>query len=132
MCALPAFWTGILYDNDIINIVWDHVKKWKFEEIEDLYSQVRSNGLNSKTPQGEDLINFTKKFLIILIKVFRKEKFLKTTRTSQFFKNLCLILLILENRLQSFGLIDLLMIGLVTLICYIKQITFENEEFAIN
>ena len=26
-CAPPVFWTGILYDNDIINIVWDHVKK---------------------------------------------------------------------------------------------------------
>ena len=85
VCALPAFWTGILYDNDIINIVWDHVKKWKFEEIEDLYSQVRSNGLNSKTPQGEDLINFTKKILNYSNKGLQKRKIFKNNQDESIF-----------------------------------------------
>ncbi len=63
VCALPAFWTGILYDEDILNTTWEQVKHWKFSDIENFYINVRTNGLNSLTPDGESLNKFIEKML---------------------------------------------------------------------
>jgi len=32
LCALPAFWVGILYDTSALNAAWDYVKDWTAEE----------------------------------------------------------------------------------------------------
>jgi glutamate--cysteine ligase len=34
ICALPAFWTGLLYDSDALGAAWDLVKNWTAEERE--------------------------------------------------------------------------------------------------
>ena len=63
VCALPAFWTGILYDEEILNIIWDITRHWKFSDIENFYNDVRTNGLNSKNPDGQTLNKFIEKIL---------------------------------------------------------------------
>ncbi len=32
LCALPAFWAGLLYDNAVLESAWDLVKDWTMEE----------------------------------------------------------------------------------------------------
>ncbi len=54
LCALPAFWTGLLYDNDALNAAWDLVKDWNADEREQLRADVPRLGL--KTPfRGQKL-----------------------------------------------------------------------------
>jgi glutamate--cysteine ligase len=47
LCALPAFWTGLLYDNDALNAAWDLVKDWNAEEREQLRADVPRLGLET-------------------------------------------------------------------------------------
>ena len=44
VCALPAFWAGILYDEEILEEVSLIVKDWKFYEIKNFYKNVRKDG----------------------------------------------------------------------------------------
>ena len=63
VCALPAFWTGILYDQENLDETWSKINHWKYTEIENFYQNVRKNGLNTITPDGEKLSDFTKKII---------------------------------------------------------------------
>ena len=42
ICALPAFWTGILYDTTALDAAWDLVKDWTEEERQTLRDAVPS------------------------------------------------------------------------------------------
>jgi glutamate--cysteine ligase len=48
LCALPAFWTGLLYDSDALAAAWDLVKDWNTEEREQLRADVPRFGLETK------------------------------------------------------------------------------------
>ena len=74
VCALPAFWTGILYDEEMLNRVWDLAKSWKFHEIENFYDQARVNGLDALAPNGESMKIFLKKFSTTQTLVLKIEK----------------------------------------------------------
>jgi len=45
LCALPAFWTGILYDSTALDAAYDLVKDWTAEEREAMRSNVPRLGL---------------------------------------------------------------------------------------
>ena len=47
ICALPAFWTGILYDEENLNYLWNETEKWSHEAILELYHEVPHKGLQS-------------------------------------------------------------------------------------
>ncbi len=71
VCALPAFWTGLLYDSDILDETWDIVKNWSDQDRQNFYADVAIKGLKSKTPDNIDikvflmrLLNLSKKGLI--------------------------------------------------------------------
>ena len=68
VCALPAFWTGILYDETVLNDVWEKIKKWNFKDVKNFYSNVRKLGLKALTPDGSPL----SKFLSDLLKLSSK------------------------------------------------------------
>ena len=51
VCALPAFWAGILYDEEILEEVSLIVKDWKFYEIKNFYKNVRKRWAKSKRSQ---------------------------------------------------------------------------------
>ena len=46
ICALPAFWTGILYDEQNLDELWDLTNGWSKENILQLYHDVAKNGLH--------------------------------------------------------------------------------------
>ena len=48
LCALPAFWVGLLYDGDARAAAWDLVKDWSIEELQALRAEVPRLAL--KTP----------------------------------------------------------------------------------
>ncbi|WP_427454710.1 glutamate--cysteine ligase [Litorimonas sp. WD9-15] len=48
LCAMPAFWTGLLYDGSALDAAWDLVKDWTTEERQTLREQVPTSGLQTK------------------------------------------------------------------------------------
>ena len=48
LCALPAFWTGLLYDDDALRAAWDLVKDWSTEERAQLRADVPRLGLETR------------------------------------------------------------------------------------
>ena len=48
ICALPAFWVGLLYDPDAQSAAWDLIKGWSLEEMRVMRNTVPRQGL--KTP----------------------------------------------------------------------------------
>lgn len=55
ICALPAFWTGLLYDQTALDAAWDLVKNWSMEEREKLRNDVPKMGLQAPIPGGKTL-----------------------------------------------------------------------------
>ncbi|HVL19965.1 MAG TPA: glutamate--cysteine ligase [Amaricoccus sp.] len=55
ICALPAFWVGLLYDEAALAAAWDEVKAWSIEERQRLRDAVPKLGLRATTPGGESL-----------------------------------------------------------------------------
>ena len=48
LCALPAFWTGLLYDGSALDAAWDLVKDWSSEEREKMRNDVPRLGLAAR------------------------------------------------------------------------------------
>ena len=48
LCALPAFWVGLLYDQSALDTAWDFVKDWSEEERLELRRDVAKHGLQTK------------------------------------------------------------------------------------
>lgn len=65
ICALPAFWTGILYDGAALDAAWDLVKDWTMEERENLRNDVPRLALDAQIPGGRKLIDLAKEVLAI-------------------------------------------------------------------
>lgn len=65
ICALPALWKGLLYDNTAMEEAWDLVRKWSLEERARLHRQVPRGGLGVKLPQGRTLKWLARKILEI-------------------------------------------------------------------
>lgn len=55
ICALPAFWVGILYDNAALDAAWDVVKDWSIEGQQQLRDEVPRLALNALAPDGRTL-----------------------------------------------------------------------------
>ena len=47
VCALPAFWVGLLYDDAALDAAWDLVKDWTTEERQALRDAVPAQGLQT-------------------------------------------------------------------------------------
>jgi glutamate--cysteine ligase len=52
ICALPALWVGLLYDQGALDAAWDLVKHWTIEEREALRAAVPAQGLEAPVPGG--------------------------------------------------------------------------------
>ncbi|HKJ65876.1 MAG TPA: glutamate--cysteine ligase [Desulfopila sp.] len=50
LCALPAFWVGLLYDNDCLDAAWELVRRWSAEQRLQLRHDAPRLGLKAKTP----------------------------------------------------------------------------------
>jgi glutamate--cysteine ligase len=65
ICALPAFWVGLLYDDNALGAAWDEVKDWSLEERQRLRDSVPKLGLRAPIPGGETLQDLGKRVLAI-------------------------------------------------------------------
>lgn len=52
LCSLPAFWVGLLYNDDCLDAAWDLVKGWSTEDRERIRADAPRFGLNTTTPAG--------------------------------------------------------------------------------
>ncbi|MEJ2409094.1 MAG: glutamate--cysteine ligase [Novosphingobium sp.] len=55
ICALPALWVGLLYDQGALDAAWDLVKDWDMEERELLRGSAPRLGLDAPVPGGRTL-----------------------------------------------------------------------------
>jgi glutamate--cysteine ligase len=55
ICALPAFWVGLLYDDAALDAAWELVKDWSMEEREALRGAVPKLALDAPIPGGGTL-----------------------------------------------------------------------------
>jgi glutamate--cysteine ligase len=53
ICALPALWVGLLYDQTALGAAWDEVKHWSLEERQRLRDDVPKLGLDAITPAAK-------------------------------------------------------------------------------
>jgi glutamate--cysteine ligase len=63
LCALPAFWAGILYDDAALDAAWDLVKHWSMEEREALRNAVPRLALDAPLPGGGTLLDLAREAL---------------------------------------------------------------------
>ena len=47
LCALPAYWVGLLYDSDAQAAAWDMIKDWSIEEQAKMRDDVPAQGLKA-------------------------------------------------------------------------------------
>ena len=65
ICALPAFWVGLLYDQGALDAAWDLVKGWDMEGREALRNAVPKLGLDAPLPGGGSLRDIAGEVLAI-------------------------------------------------------------------
>ncbi len=64
LCALPALWVGLLYDDAALDAAWDLVKDWTYVDIARLRDDVAREALNAKLGKGT-MLDFAKRVLAI-------------------------------------------------------------------
>jgi len=65
ICALPALWVGLLYDQSALDAAWDLVKDWTIEEREALRNAVPAQALEARVPGGRTMQQFAGEVLDI-------------------------------------------------------------------
>jgi glutamate--cysteine ligase len=65
ICALPALWVGLLYDQSALDAAWDEVKHWPIHERQRLRDEVPKLGLATRTPDGGTLRDLAGRVLAI-------------------------------------------------------------------
>lgn len=65
ICALPALWVGLLYDQSALDAAWDLVKGWDMEGREALRSAVPKLALDAPLPGGGTLKDIAGEVLAI-------------------------------------------------------------------
>ncbi|MFP4538098.1 MAG: glutamate--cysteine ligase [Dichotomicrobium sp.] len=48
LCALPALWVGLTYDQSSLDAAWDLAKRWSLEQREEMRNEVPRKGLNAR------------------------------------------------------------------------------------
>ena len=65
ICALPALWVGLLYDDTALDAAWDLVRHWSMDEREALRSAVPKLALDAPVPGGGTLLDLAREVLPI-------------------------------------------------------------------
>ena len=65
ICALPAFWVGLLYDQTALDAAWDEVKHWTIEDHHRIRAEVPKLGLKATGPRGRSFQQLGKDILAI-------------------------------------------------------------------
>jgi glutamate--cysteine ligase len=62
--SLPAYWVGILYDDDCLQAAWDLVKQWTAEERQKLRDDVPAEGFRAMV-RGRSVLDLARETLAI-------------------------------------------------------------------
>src|SRR6478735_236540 len=65
ICALPALWVGLLYDDAALDAAWDLVRHWTMDEREALRDAVPRLALDAPIPGGGKLLDLAREVLPI-------------------------------------------------------------------
>ena len=65
ICALPALWVGLLYDDQALDAAWELVRHWSIAERERLRHEVPKLALDAVTPDGQSMRDFAGRVLEI-------------------------------------------------------------------
>lgn len=65
ICALPALWVGLLYDDTALDAAWDLVKRWSIASQQQLRDEVPARGLAATAPDGRPLRELARQVLAI-------------------------------------------------------------------
>ena len=65
ICALPALWVGLLYDDAALEAAWSLVKDWSMEEREDLRNAVPKLAIDAPIPGGGTVRDLARDVLAI-------------------------------------------------------------------
>jgi glutamate--cysteine ligase len=52
VCALPAFWKGLLYDDEALAAALERVESWTHAQVFALHAEVARAGLQARSPDG--------------------------------------------------------------------------------
>jgi glutamate--cysteine ligase len=63
ICALPALWVGLLYEDQALAEAWELVKHWDIGAREKLRHEVPKLALDAVTPDGETMRDFASRVL---------------------------------------------------------------------
>ncbi len=66
ICALPALWVGLLYDQGALDAAWDLVKHWTIEDHQRIRDAVPKMGLATPMPDGRTMNDLAKDVLDIV------------------------------------------------------------------
>ena len=72
ICALPAFWVGLLYSDCAMDAAWDVVKHWSIEERELLRHSVPELALKAPVPGGGTVRELAERLLDICAEGLRE------------------------------------------------------------
>lgn len=75
ICALPAFWVGLLYDDDALRGAESICSKWTNQDREYIYKEVPINGLNLKIG-GHNLLDIARELVKLSRAGLEKRQFL--------------------------------------------------------
>ena len=77
ICALPAFWVGLLYDQTSLDAAYDMIKEWSIEEMQALRDGVPVSALKTEF-RGEPLMAIAKQVVGLSREgLFRRERLSK-------------------------------------------------------
>ena len=65
ICALPALWVGLLYDQAALDAAWNEVKHWTIDDHHRIRAEVPSLGLAARGPRGRTFQQLGKEILEI-------------------------------------------------------------------
>ncbi len=74
LCALPAFWVGLLYDDQALDEAWDLVRHWSLEDRLRLRREVPLQALNTPAPDGGSLRDLARRVLEISLGGLRRRR----------------------------------------------------------
>ncbi len=65
ICALPALWVGLLYDETALDAAWQLVKDWSIGEREELRRSVPKLALDAPVPDGRTMLELAREVVDI-------------------------------------------------------------------
>ncbi len=65
ICALPAFWVGLLYDQGALDAAWELVKDWTMEERGAVRDAAPKLALDAPIPGGRKLLDLAREIMPI-------------------------------------------------------------------